>query len=53
MGESERLNALINQLKTNAFQFSKRANIAQGSVSNIISGNRRLSRDIIDKVVLS
>lgn len=51
MGESERLGFLINQLKTNAFQFSTHAKIAQGSVSNIINGKRRMSRDIIDSII--
>ena len=51
MGESERLGLIINHLKTNAFQFSKRAKIAQGSVSNILNGRRRMSRDIIDQII--
>ena len=50
MGEGERLGLLINHLKTNAFQFSKHTKISQGSVSSIINGKRRMSRDIIDQI---
>lgn len=53
MGESERLGFLVNHLKTNAFQFSKRAKIAQGTVSGIINGKRRMSRDIIDLIAIA
>lgn len=51
MSESERLAELINHLKTNASQFSIRANIAQGSISNIINGKKRITRDIIDAIM--
>lgn len=47
ISESERLEALIKHLKTNAYRFSANAGIAQGAVSNIINGRRRLSRDIL------
>lgn len=50
MSEAKRLNQLINLLKTNAFQFSKSARIAQGSISAITSGKKRISRDILDKI---
>lgn len=53
LSESERLESLIKHLKTNAYQFSLKAGIAQGAVSNIINGRRRLSRDIIDLIVQS
>ena len=51
MEEGERLGLLINHLKTNAFQFSKHAKISQGSVSSIINGKRRMSRDILDSII--
>lgn len=50
MKEGKRLDYLINLLKTNAFQFSQKANIAQGSVSAIINGRKRISRDILDSI---
>ena len=53
MGESERLGLLINHLKTNAFNFSKQAKIAQGTVSSILKKKRRLSRDLIDQISLT
>lgn len=50
MSEAKRLNELLNLLKTNQKQLSQSAGIAQGSISAIISGRKRITRDILDAI---
>ena len=51
MDEAQRMNLLLNHLKINASQFSKKTGIPQPSVSAIANGNKRITIEILHRIV--